>query len=145
MVYCSMAWCTVVCNGVLYRILKITVLSLLDPEWASVNYGCLLCIECSGVHRKHISRVRSLGLDEWRYVVRQSVHLSIYFACLSVSLFICLFICVCVLKTLSTHHTTPHTHTIPHRPHHTHRPHHPHHPHTHTTPHAHTTHTTPQS
>ncbi|KAL5510511.1 hypothetical protein EMCRGX_G006070 [Ephydatia muelleri] len=38
------------------------------PEWASLNLGCLLCIECSGVHRmlgSHISRVRSLALDEW--------------------------------------------------------------------------------
>lgn len=38
------------------------------PEWASLNLGCLLCIECSGVHRmlgSHISRVRSLTLDEW--------------------------------------------------------------------------------
>ena len=42
-----------------------------DPEWGSLNHGCLLCIECSGVHRNlgsHISRVRSLQLDEWRSV-----------------------------------------------------------------------------
>lgn len=39
-----------------------------DPEWASLNLGVLMCIECSGVHRNlgsHISKVRSLGLDEW--------------------------------------------------------------------------------
>ena len=39
-----------------------------DPDWASINLGVLICIECSGVHRKlgsHISRVRSLDLDEW--------------------------------------------------------------------------------
>ena len=39
-----------------------------DPDWASINLGVLMCIECSGVHRKlgsHISRVRSLDLDEW--------------------------------------------------------------------------------
>ncbi|XP_052252907.1 centaurin-gamma-1A-like isoform X12 [Dreissena polymorpha] len=38
------------------------------PEWASLNLGTLICIECSGIHRNlgtHISRVRSLGLDEW--------------------------------------------------------------------------------
>lgn len=23
-----------------------------DPDWASLNLGCLLCIECSGVHRQ---------------------------------------------------------------------------------------------
>ena len=34
------------------------------PTWASLNLGCLMCIECSGIHRNlgtHISRVRSLG------------------------------------------------------------------------------------
>eukprot|EP00096_Caligus_rogercresseyi_P013247 TRINITY_DN5922_c0_g1_i2.p1 TRINITY_DN5922_c0_g1~~TRINITY_DN5922_c0_g1_i2.p1 ORF type:complete len:755 (-),score=196.96 TRINITY_DN5922_c0_g1_i2:439-2703(-) len=39
-----------------------------NPVWASINLGVLMCIECSGVHRKlgsHISRVRSLDLDEW--------------------------------------------------------------------------------
>lgn len=38
------------------------------PEWASLNLGILMCIECSGIHRNlgsHISKVRSLGLDEW--------------------------------------------------------------------------------
>lgn len=38
------------------------------PEWASLNLGILFCIECSGVHRNlgsHISKVRSLTLDEW--------------------------------------------------------------------------------
>lgn len=39
-----------------------------DPDWASLNLGILLCIDCSGIHRKlgtHISKVRSLGLDDW--------------------------------------------------------------------------------
>ncbi|XP_020594986.1 ADP-ribosylation factor GTPase-activating protein AGD3-like [Phalaenopsis equestris] len=38
----------------------------LDPDWASLNLGILVCIECSGVHRNlgvHISKVRSLTLD----------------------------------------------------------------------------------
>ncbi|EEB18609.1 Centaurin-gamma, putative [Pediculus humanus corporis] len=38
------------------------------PCWASINLGVLMCIECSGIHRNlgsHISRVRSLDLDEW--------------------------------------------------------------------------------
>lgn len=38
------------------------------PEWASLNLGVLMCIECSGIHRNlgsHISKVRSLGLDDW--------------------------------------------------------------------------------
>ncbi|KAA6429276.1 MAG: hypothetical protein FRX49_00672 [Trebouxia sp. A1-2] len=37
-----------------------------EPDWASLNLGNLLCIECSGIHRKkgvHISKVRSLTLD----------------------------------------------------------------------------------
>ncbi|XP_031551246.1 arf-GAP with GTPase, ANK repeat and PH domain-containing protein 1-like [Actinia tenebrosa] len=40
----------------------------LNPDWASLNLGALLCIECSGVHRNlgtHLSRVRSLDLDDW--------------------------------------------------------------------------------
>ena len=39
-----------------------------DPDWASLNLGVLMCIECSGIHRNlgsHVSRVRSLDLDEW--------------------------------------------------------------------------------
>ena len=37
-----------------------------DPDWASLNLGVLLCIECSGVHRQlgvHVSKVRSCTLD----------------------------------------------------------------------------------
>ncbi|KAJ3379443.1 hypothetical protein HDU92_006693 [Lobulomyces angularis] len=37
-----------------------------NPEWASINLGCILCIECSGIHRSlgtHITKVRSLTLD----------------------------------------------------------------------------------
>lgn len=37
------------------------------PEWASLNLGCVVCIDCSGVHRAlgvHISKMRSLKLDD---------------------------------------------------------------------------------
>uniref|UniRef100_A0A0K0G0K0 Centaurin-gamma-1A (inferred by orthology to a D. melanogaster protein) n=1 Tax=Strongyloides venezuelensis TaxID=75913 RepID=A0A0K0G0K0_STRVS len=39
-----------------------------NPIWASINLGILICIECSGIHRNlgtHISKVRSLELDDW--------------------------------------------------------------------------------
>ena len=50
------------------RHLKHLLKSTTDPDWASLNLGVLVCIECSGIHRNlgsHISRVRSLDLDEW--------------------------------------------------------------------------------
>jgi Arf-GAP with coiled-coil, ANK repeat and PH domain-containing protein len=34
-----------------------------EPDWASLNLGALLCIECSGVHRNlgvHISKVTNI-------------------------------------------------------------------------------------
>lgn len=39
-----------------------------NPEWAVINQGILICLECSGVHRSlgtHVSKVRSLLLDKW--------------------------------------------------------------------------------
>uniref|UniRef100_A0A7S2R4Y6 Arf-GAP domain-containing protein n=1 Tax=Eucampia antarctica TaxID=49252 RepID=A0A7S2R4Y6_9STRA len=38
------------------------------PEWATVTYGALLCIECSGRHRRlgvKVSYVKSIDMDSW--------------------------------------------------------------------------------
>jgi len=42
------------------------VVSLSDATWLSTNFGIIVCIECSGIHRDlgvHISRIQSLTLD----------------------------------------------------------------------------------
>ena len=39
-----------------------------NPQWASVSYGTLMCLECSGKHRSlgvHLSFVRSIQMDSW--------------------------------------------------------------------------------
>ncbi|XP_071847781.1 arf-GAP with Rho-GAP domain, ANK repeat and PH domain-containing protein 1-like isoform X4 [Apostichopus japonicus] len=41
--------------------------SMRDPDWASINLGIVICKACSGCHRNlgvHISKVRSLKMDE---------------------------------------------------------------------------------
>lgn len=39
-----------------------------NPQWASIPFGILFCLECSGKHRAlgvHISFVRSITMDKW--------------------------------------------------------------------------------
>lgn len=41
-------------------------ISFSDATWLSTNFGIIVCIECSGIHRDlgvHISRIQSLTLD----------------------------------------------------------------------------------
>ncbi len=40
----------------------------IGPRWVVLNVGCFICIRCSGIHRSlgtHVSRVRSIELDDW--------------------------------------------------------------------------------
>ena len=39
-----------------------------SPQWASITFGNVFCLECSGQHRSlgvHISFVRSIAMDSW--------------------------------------------------------------------------------
>jgi len=39
-----------------------------ETNWASINIGIFICIECAGIHRKlgtHITQVRSITMDRW--------------------------------------------------------------------------------
>jgi len=41
-----------------------------DPEWASVSFGTLICMQCSGKHRSYgvqTSFVRSVRMDTWTH------------------------------------------------------------------------------
>uniref|UniRef100_A0A6D2WTB8 Small ArfGAP 1 n=1 Tax=Takifugu rubripes TaxID=31033 RepID=A0A6D2WTB8_TAKRU len=46
------------------------------PRWASWNLGVFICIRCAGIHRNlgvHISRVKSVNLDQWTSEQIQSI------------------------------------------------------------------------
>jgi Putative GTPase activating protein for Arf len=41
-----------------------------NPEWATITYGTLICMNCSGLHRSYgvqTSFVRSLRMDSWSH------------------------------------------------------------------------------
>jgi hypothetical protein len=48
------------------------------PRWASMNLGILICLNCSGIHRRlgvHISKVKSVTLDGWKVKWAQVRHM----------------------------------------------------------------------
>lgn len=41
-----------------------------SPQWASISYGALFCLQCSGKHRRlgvQLSKVRSITMDTWSH------------------------------------------------------------------------------
>jgi len=47
-----------------------------NPTWISINFGILICLECSGIHRSmgtHISKVRSLTLDSLHHETKSYI------------------------------------------------------------------------
>ncbi|XP_034021551.1 stromal membrane-associated protein 1-like [Thalassophryne amazonica] len=55
---------------------KTTLLSVPGPRWASWNLGVFICIRCAGIHRNlgvHVSRVKSVNLDQWTIEQIQSI------------------------------------------------------------------------
>ncbi|XP_053131022.1 ARF GTPase-activating protein GIT1 isoform X3 [Hemicordylus capensis] len=61
----------------LKRLHALTASYILDPGWASINRGVLVCDECCSVHRslgRHISIVKHLRHSPWSATLLQMVH-----------------------------------------------------------------------
>ena len=46
------------------------------PEWASLGFGVLVCLDCAGFHRSlgvHITLVRSLKMDSWSSIQKNKL------------------------------------------------------------------------
>ena len=57
------------------------------PRWASWNLGVFICIRCAGIHRNlgvHISKVKSVNLDQWTAeqvaVIKKKIEKNFFFA-----------------------------------------------------------------
>lgn len=49
-------------------LIALSLYSFVEPKWASVNRGVLICDECCSIHRslgRHISQVKSLKKGSW--------------------------------------------------------------------------------
>ena len=79
-----------------------------DPDWASINLGIVLCIECSGVHRNlgtHVSRIRSLDLDDWPWVADAGLRLPLFDFCLAFLSNGSIWPLICVVTYTNTKHS----------------------------------------
>lgn len=66
-VFFTSNWSRLACLYPLLPLMLSTILTFSEPEWLSVNFGVIICLECCGVHRElgvHVSRTQSLVIDE---------------------------------------------------------------------------------
>lgn len=62
----AQSWTSPVANEIMAKNPVCADCGMSRPDWASLNLGVLVCIQCSAVHRSlgvHLSKVRSLKLD----------------------------------------------------------------------------------
>lgn len=76
------------------------------PKWASINLGIMLCIECSGIHRSlgvHISKVRSVTLDDWDMELQKVCPRSCIQVCALLLLLVMCTHCTCTVDQCCTY------------------------------------------
>ena len=94
-----------------------------DPDWADVNFGVFICIECSGIHRSlgaHIAKVKSIGLDLWS---EENVQVQCIFVCVHVcftsmlyrnDIFPCVLFVVSIWRDVQSYINAEEQHTAHH-------------------------------